>query len=377
VKSAKLGVAAALCVAATLAVQPLPAYADSTREKQWHLSFLKAAEAQKYSQGQGVTVAVIDSGVDANHPDLRGSVVRGTDIVPRGSGDGRGDNDGHGTAMAGLIVAHGHGSNDGVLGVAPKARLLPIRVENNVRRGNADEVARGIDTAVDRDAKVISISWGVGRSASIREAVDHALAADIVLVSAAGNTSEDTFVPYPGGVEGVLTVAATDRNGSHASISVAGPEVDLAAPGVDITSTNSGGGYRTDTGTSDSTAIVAGAVALVRAKFPNLSADEVIHRLTATATDKGPPGRDDQYGFGVLNLVAALTADVSPATEISGSPTARAPASPSTTAVAAPAPRPSTSSDHATTVVVVVALLALLAACGIAWLLVSPRNRTS
>lgn len=109
----------------------------------------------------------------------------------------------------------------------------------------------------------------------------------------------------------------------------------IAAPGVGIVSTSSSGEYRKATGTSDATAIVAGAVALVRSRFPNLSAPEVVHRLTATATDRGPKGRDNQYGYGVLNLVAALTADVPPL-EADGSPPPGSPTAPTTTTVAAP-----------------------------------------
>jgi type VII secretion-associated serine protease mycosin len=374
-------VAVALCAAATLSVQPVPAHADATRDRQWHLRFLNVAEAQKHSQGQGVTVAVIDSGVDASHADLRGNVLRGTDILASGNGKGAGirDVNGHGTAMAGLIAAHGRGTNVGALGIAPKAKILPIfaATEPESDKVSPDEIARAIDYAVSQKVDVINLSVGVFRSQSIRDAVRRAQTADIVLVGGAGNTTRFTFVPYPGGVEGVLTVAATDRSGNHASISVAGPEVDLAAPGVDITSTDKGGGYRTGTGTSDATAIVAGAAALVRSRYPDLSADEVIHRLTATATDKGPPGRDDQYGYGVLNLVAALTADVPPAGQASASPSVSPSASPSRTAAAAAEPGPDRSSDSSTTVLALVILVVLAAAGGAAWWYAARRRRAS
>lgn len=368
---ARPGVVAALCVAATLAVQPVPARADAVREKQWHLGFLKVAEAQRYSQGQGITVAVIDSGVDANHPDLRGNVLAGADFLPEGSGDGRRDTDGHGTAMAGLIAAHGHGNGAGALGIAPAAKILPIRavVGYASKNTNPDAVVQGIDYAVSHGAQVISLSIGVGRSQAVRDVVERARKADVLLVSAAGNTTDDLFVPYPGGVDGVLTVAATNRRGDHDPISLTGPEVDIAAPGAQVLSTKSGGGYRTGTGTSDSTAIVAGAAALVRAKYPDLSAEEVIHRLTATAIDKGPPGRDEQYGYGVLNLVAALTADVPAAGQVnanaSGTPAA---GSSRTTAAAAPEPRSDGTSSGGTTVVALVVLAALIAGGVLAWL---------
>jgi subtilisin family serine protease len=119
-------------------------------------------------------------------------------------------------------------------------------------------------------------------------------------------------VSFPAYLDGVLAVGATDRSGNRAAVSVTGDKLAIMAPGVDIYSTSFDGKYYRGTGTSASTAIVAGAAALVRSRFPDLSAAEVVHRLTATATDKGAPGRDPEYGFGVLNLVAALTADVPP-----------------------------------------------------------------
>ncbi len=384
-KLGRRGVAAAFCVAATLTLQPTPAYADATRDKQWQLDFLDVTQAHKYSQGQGVTVAVIDSGVDAGHPDLSGNVLQGVDITAGriGSGNGQRDSEGHGTGMAGLIAAHGHGTNVGALGIAPQAKILPIQavtdLSGGVGKATPDDIAQAINFAVDRHAAVINLSVGVLRSSSLRDALERAHTAGIVVVASAGNTDSDVLVPYPGGAEGVLTVGATDRNGNHASISVSGRAVVIAAPGVDITSTNKGGGYRTGTGTSDATAIVSGAVALVRAKYPDLSADEVIHRLTATATDKGPPGRDEQYGYGVLDLVAALTADVpaSPGNaQAGGSPTGD-PGSAPPSAEAAPTPGSDTSSDGGSAnVFVTVVLLAILAIVVVAFLVVRQRRRT-
>jgi type VII secretion-associated serine protease mycosin len=378
VRLARFGVAVAFCVAATLAVPALPANADATRDRQWHLGFLKVAEAQKYSQGEGVTVALVDSGVDANHPDLRGNVLPGTDFLPGGSGNGHRDSGGHGTAMAGLIAAHGHGTDAGALGIAPKAKLLPIRaVVRDLGENRHDTVAKSINYAVDHGATVINLSIGAARAQDIRDAIERAREADVLLVAAAGNTTGARIVPYPGGAEGVLTVAAVNRSGNLDKISLPSDQVDIAAPGADVLSTGNGGGYGTSTGTSDSTAIVSGAAALVRAKYPNLSADEVIHRLTATATDKGPPGRDEQYGYGVLNLVAALTANVPPAGQVNATASPTESGSPSTTAAAAPPPGPNTSSDSSTTVLALVVLLALVVVGGLVWLYARRRHRTS
>ena len=134
-------------------------------------------------------------------------------------------------------------------------------------------------------------------------------------------------VGFPASTEGVLAVGAVDRSGKHAPFSVPGKPVQICAPGEDLESTRLNSSYRPSTGTSPATAVVSGAAALVRAKFPDLSAPEVIHRLTATADDIGKPGRDEECGFGVLNLMAALTADVPPPRPASPTPTTTAEAS--------------------------------------------------
>jgi type VII secretion-associated serine protease mycosin len=303
-----------LGVLAAVAVSPSAAVADPVRDLQWHLRFLDVTQAHRYSQGAGVLVAVVDSGVDATHPDLAGNVATGTETFPGSErGNGWTDVDGHGTRMAGLIAAHGHGngSADGALGIAPRATILPVRDGPIYSAANMPD---GISWATDHGARVISISAG-GRDPDhdTQEAVKRALAHDIVVVAGAGNLSQHMKnVAYPAAYPGVVAVGGLDRSGNHAPDATTGPELILSAPSVDIDSTALGHGYGINGGTSDATAIVAGAAALVRAKFPNLSAAEVVHRLTATAIDKGPPGRDDQYGYGIVNLVGALTADVRP-----------------------------------------------------------------
>jgi type VII secretion-associated serine protease mycosin len=326
--------AAALALAAAaLVVQASPARADPVRDRQWHLAYLEVADAQRISKGEGVTVAVIDSGVDP-HRDLRGNLLPGTDFV--GNSDGRMDPTGHGTGMAGLIAARGHDAGDGALGIAPAAKILPIRFTDDERIEDPQNgVDRSVRWAVQHGAKVVSISLGGGPDPDDRAAVEEALAADVVVVAGVGNRPSSRLVQFPAAYPGVVAVAAVGRDGAIAPVSVRGNQVVIAAPGVDIVSTSRNDEYRKATGTSDATAIVAGAVALVRSRFPNLSAAEVVHRLTATATDKGPKGRDDQYGYGVLNLVAALTADVA-RLEADGTSAPRSPTPSTTTAVAAP-----------------------------------------
>nr|WP_231935325.1 type VII secretion-associated serine protease mycosin [Micromonospora viridifaciens] len=281
------------------------------RGNQWHLKYLKVAEAHKLSQGEGVIVAVPDTGVDP-HPDLRGNLVAGHDFISGGRGDGRQDLNSHGTGMAGIIAAHGRGGNLGALGIAPKAKVLPLFVSPPQGDGAPDALAEGIEYAISRGADVISISSGGGTSSRLTRAIQYALSSDIVIVAGAGNRPESWSVAYPAREEAVIAVGGIDQLGRHAEISVTGPEVDVVAPATDIYSTSINGKYRVGTGTSDATAIVAGAAALIRSKYPQLPAQEVAHRLTATAIDKGPPGRDDEYGYGVIDLVAALTADVPP-----------------------------------------------------------------
>jgi subtilisin family serine protease len=238
--------------------------------------------------------------------------------------------------MAGLVAAHGHGAGDGALGIAPSAKILPVRYTDSERiEVRENGVDRSVRWAVQHGAKVISISLGGGPDPGDRAAIEEALAANVVVVAGVGNRPSSRQVQFPAAYPGVLAVAAIGRDGAIAPMSVRGDQVMIAAPGVGIVSTSSSGEYRKATGTSDATAIVAGAVALVRSRFPNLSAPEVVHRLTATATDRGPKGRDNQYGYGVLNLVAALTADVPPL-EADGSPPPGSPTAPTTTTVAAP-----------------------------------------
>jgi type VII secretion-associated serine protease mycosin len=298
----------ALLAAAAVLLPGAPAGADATRDLQWHLRFLKVTDAHRLSQGAGVTVAVIDTGVDARHPDLTRNVLTGMDFY--NPGDGRRDEDGHGTEMAALIAAHGRGGS-GVLGVAPQAKILPVRVGAS-EFAFLDRHAQGIRWAVERGAKVICVAIGGGDSAELRAAIQAAIAADVVVVAGAGNLPRARRVEFPAATPGVVAAAGVDQAGNHASVSVTGPELVLAAPAVKVVSADIDAGYSEGEGTSASTAIIAGVAALVRARYPNLSAPEVIHRMTATAIDKGPAGRDSEYGFGLVDPVGALTKDVPP-----------------------------------------------------------------
>jgi type VII secretion-associated serine protease mycosin len=322
-----LTVLLAALVGSSASLYGAPAFADQVRAKQWHLQYLKVDEAHQISTGKGITVAVIDTGV-AKHPDLSGSILSGFDFLEPG-GNGQSDSDSHGTGMAGLIAAHGSGQN-GALGIAPDAKILPIRVLSSgpasAKSGDA------VNWAIGHGASVINLSVGGSLSPAMLDALDAAVKADIVVVASAGNKPHSFGIAAPAFVPSVVAVTAIGQGGSLDPISATGPEADIAAPGAEIESTSLKSGYSITKGTSDSSAIVAGAAALIRSKYPELTAPEVVDVLESTADDKGAPGVDSEYGHGVLNIVAALKA----AGTKGG---ASAPASPTTTT--APAPLPS------------------------------------
>ncbi|WNM37127.1 type VII secretion-associated serine protease mycosin [Micromonospora halotolerans] len=288
-----------------------PAAAAPRRAEQWYLDELRIDQAHRLSTGRGVTVAVVDSGVDATHPELAGQVLAGGRSYGA-PGDGRADAEGHGTHMAGIIAARNAGS-DGVTGIAPGARILPIKTKPGKGEISEAASAQGIRMAVDGGAKVVNLSYGSMGAASADEeaAIRYALDRDVVVVAGAGNTARgDSEVISPANVSGVIAVTGTTRGGRFWSGSVQGPEAVVAAPADGIYNAGRDHGYGWGDGTSDATAIVSGIAALIRAKYPDLSAPNVINRIIRTARDAGPPGRDPQYGFGRVDPVAALTAKV-------------------------------------------------------------------
>jgi type VII secretion-associated serine protease mycosin len=376
----------AVVLAAAVAVPADPAKADSSRNSQWYLRSLRVSEAQKVTKGIGITVAVIDTGVFP-HPDLKRNLIAGTSVVPGSNGDGRVDNAGHGTNMAALIAAHGRTNQDGVLGIAPEAKILPVKFTDSGSSAPSAAMANGVEWANANGANVINVSAETGPAFALVEAVQAAIKDNIVVVAGAGNTSAQAIIAYPAAIEGVLVVGSTDRNDKHASFSVKDAKVQICAPGVGITTAEPQSRYANVDGTSASTAIVSGAAALVRAKYPQLSAAEVIHRLTATADDIGPPGRDPECGFGELNIVKALTADVPPlekastsaaATGAAGSAGSVAPGyidPGATTADVEPQAQPSKPASSSTPLVLGI-LAGLVVAAGVIAVLVIRRRRS-
>jgi type VII secretion-associated serine protease mycosin len=305
---------ASTAFASPLLALPLadPLVGDSVRDEQWHLKTLNVAGAWAVANGTGVTVAVIDSGVDATHPDLQGQVLPGLDLV-----DSRGDGDtdlvGHGTTVSAIIAGRSD-DNAGVIGIAPKAKILPVRVLDEENRYNdAIIVAKGVRWAVDHGARVINLSLGGnGGSATLAAALDYAFAKDVVVIACTGNTSasSDTEVWYPAREPGVIAVAGTERDGDALwSGSITGKETVVDAPATQLVGARPGGYWRVQ-GTSFAAPMVSGTAALIRSRWPTMPAGEVINRIIRTAKDRGVPGRDATYGYGLIDPTAALTADV-------------------------------------------------------------------
>lgn len=291
---------------------------DNVRADQWQLDALHLTDAWNYSDGAGVTVAVLDSGVDAHHVDLEGQVLPGIDLVDRKTDSGESDPVGHGTTVSAIIA----GRNDdqaGVVGIAPKAKILPVRVlDEDNRYDDALIVAKGVRWAVDNGAKVINMSLGgSGSSPTLAAAIDYAFAKDVVVVACTGNATGTSTtktsnygVWYPAREPGVIAVGGTERDGEGLwTGSIRGKETVVTAPATDLVGARPDGYWRVQ-GTSFAAPMVAATAALIRSRWPDMSAPEVVNRIIRTASDRGEPGRDPEFGFGLLDPVKALTADV-------------------------------------------------------------------
>ncbi|MFE2643647.1 type VII secretion-associated serine protease mycosin [Streptomyces nigra] len=294
------------------------ASADYVREQQWPLNAFAAQDVWAESQGEGVTVAVVDSGVDAAHPDLAGQVLKGKDFTD--GGNAQEDTMGHGTSMASIIAAHGHGAggSSGMMGLAPKAKILPLRTLQTEKDANHDETwAAAVRYAVDQGAKVVNLSFGGDGSrtgSDGRAAIAYAQAHDVIVVASAGNDGS-VAVEEPAALPGVIAVGAIDEKANRWDGSNTGKGLALMAPGVKVLAADPTGSqdYSLSTGTSDATAYVSAAAALVRSKYPNLSAGQVINRLIKTATfahHKGLKAPDEEYGYGIVRPYSALTMDI-------------------------------------------------------------------
>ncbi|MGP3999738.1 type VII secretion-associated serine protease mycosin, partial [Streptomyces sp. 8N706] len=294
------------------------------RAQEWALDAIRVEDAWRTTRGDGVTVAILDTGVDDQHPDLAGQVLTGKDLI--GFGAGRGDRAWarHGTAMAGIVAGRGHGPGreDGVLGVAPAAKILPVRViledadpaRKKARGARGNALAEGIRWAADHGADVINLSLGDDSKSAHPEAredaaVQYALSKGAVVVASAGNGGEEgDHVSYPAAYPGVIAVTAVDRYGSRAPFSTRRWYATVCAPGVDVVIADPDRHYYEGWGTSAAAAFVSGAVALVRSAHPDLSPVQIKKLLADTARDSPEGGRSDDRGAGLVDAAAAIRA---------------------------------------------------------------------
>ncbi|WP_037682682.1 type VII secretion-associated serine protease mycosin [Streptomyces cellulosae] len=322
VTARRAGLLSVLLAASVALVPPTAAHADGIRAQQWALDAMHTREAWRVTQGAGITVAVLDTGVEADHPDLVGNVLTGKDLVGFGAQEGDAAWAVHGTAMAGIIAGHGHGPGnaDGVLGIAPEAKILPVRViledddparaKARSTRGNA--LADGIRWAADHGADVINLSLGDDSSSAHPEpaedeAVQYALKKGSVVVASAGNGGEKgDHISYPAAYPGVIAATAVDRFGTRASFSTRRWYATVSAPGEKVVIAAPDHKYYEGWGTSAASAFVSGAVALIRAAHPDLTPAQIKKLLEDTARNSPAGGRDDSRGFGFIDPSAAL-----------------------------------------------------------------------
>ncbi|MER6028704.1 type VII secretion-associated serine protease mycosin [Streptomyces sp. NPDC001851] len=292
-----------------------PAQAETIREQQWYLTAMKADQMWRTSTGKGVKVAVIDSGVDGNIPDLKGQVLPGLDEAPKSAGDEHTSYNGHGTTMGLLIAGTGKANGgSGTFGLAPGVKILPIRVPD--RGLDADRytdefskvVSRGIRYAVDSGAQVINISMRTYKgSDELTDAVKYALNKGALIFAGSGNdgTSE---VEYPAGTPGVVAVGAVGRDLRKTKESQYGPQIDIAAPGDEMYHVcPNGKDLCRSHGTSDATALASASAALIWSKHPTWTNNQVLRVMlnTAGAPTDGAK-RNDSIGYGIVRPRIAL-----------------------------------------------------------------------
>jgi subtilisin family serine protease len=294
-----------------------PVRADYIRSGEYWLDQYSIRSAWATTEGKGITIAVIDTGVDGSVSDLAGAVTGGIDYSGAGAANGEkpvGDSSerNHGTMVASLAAGRGTSSGAGLIGVAPQANILSISIGFGAAATNSDDqIAEAVTWAVDHGANVINMSLTRNTLAwpeSWDKAFLYAMQHNVVIVAAAGNRGSGTDeVGAPATMPGVLTVAGVDRN-EKASVdaSAQGITIGVSAPSEQLLGAVPGGGFVEWEGTSGATPIVAGVVALVMAAHPGITGANAINRVVSTATDAGAKGVDPIYGYGLLNAAAAV-----------------------------------------------------------------------
>jgi len=269
------------------------------QDPSWPLHQIGADIAiSKNVTGQSVRIAVIDTGIDYNNPDLKHSYRGGYDFV--NNDDDPYDDNGHGTFVAGVIAGTIDGRK-GSLGAAPDIEIYAVKVIGADGRGSVRNIVSGVQWAIDHGVQIICMSLSILRDdPALRGKLDEAYGRGILLVAAAGNTGGK--VTYPARYETVIAVGSVDRDDQAAKNSATGPEVEVVAPGVKIISTVPGGRYAVRSGTSYAAGYATGSLALLISAHPDLDGEGVRGLLREGAVDLGAPGRDSQYGYGLVNV---------------------------------------------------------------------------
>jgi len=279
---------------------------DSKSKNQYHLDILGLNKAWKITSGKSnIKVAIVDSGIDLNHPDLRKNLIKGKNIIEPNKLPM--DDNGHGTHVAGIVGAVAN-NNLGITGIAPSCSIMPVKVLTN-GRGSDIDIAEGIVWATDNGADVINVSIGIyTKSKPIEKAVKYALSKNVVIVSSAGNDSKNSKIHLPSMIKGVIEVSATDKKDNFASFSNFGQQISVSAPGDKILSTlptysteltnKVGKKYGILSGTSMASPMVAGISALIRSRNNSLSPSQVKKIIESSSIDLGRKGYDSYFGHG-------------------------------------------------------------------------------
>lgn len=269
----------------------------------WGISAVKGDSVwDLYSyRGEGITVAVLDTGIDYAHPDLNDNINGGINIInPRKSYK---DDNGHGTHVAGIIAAEDN--EIGVVGVGPEISLYGVKVLDRRGSGYLSNVIQGLEWVVTKRIDIVNMSIGSDYySEAFEDAVNSAHEAGVIMVAAAGN--DGSYVDYPAAYDNVIAVSAITQEDSLASFSSRGPEIDVAAPGVSINSTYKDGSYKELNGTSMATPHVTGVVALMLQAGTASNLEDVRYRFGVDCEDLGDEGKDEYYGYGLVNALNAV-----------------------------------------------------------------------
>ena len=313
----------------------VPADEAGIRQREYWLEDYGVRDAWRQATGRGTTIAVIDTGVDASVPDLRGAVKAGTDVSGVGAENGQrglGVEPEHGTLVSSLAAGRGHGEpdpdgpggTDGIIGVAPEAEILPVSLGLGIEEPGVRDINRQIPDAVrwavDHGADVINMSVGSDSTSWPQEwdsAFEYAEEKNVLIVAAAGNRGSGlTQVGAPATIPGVLTVGGVDR-GRRASwdSSSQGISIAVAGPSEDMVGAMPGGKYAEWSGTSATVPLVSATAALIKSKHPEATAAQLADQITRTAHDAGDKGKDPLYGYGILDVAAAVSQDLSTARE--------------------------------------------------------------